>query len=83
MKDYARALEIYDKTLRDYADADFIDLILLNYGKCMVMMKDYSGAASKFQQVIEEHPESKYVKKAKKYLKYVLKKAKKARAAAG
>ena len=83
MKDYARALEIYDKTLRDYADADFIDLILLNYGKCMVMMKDYSGAASKFQQVIEEHPESKYVKKAKKYLKYVLKKAKKASAAAG
>ena len=83
MKDYPRALEIYDKTLRDYEDADFVDLILLNYGKCMVMMKDYSGAAAKFRQVIENHPESQYVQKAQKYYKYVMKKLKRAKKSSG
>jgi len=74
MKDYPRALEIYDKTLRDYRDADFVDLILLNYGKCLVMMKDYQGASGKFREVIEDHPDSQYVNKAQKYYKYVMKK---------
>jgi TolA-binding protein len=74
MKDYPRALEFYMKILRDQGGGgEFLDLILMNVGKCRVMTKDYKGAALMFNSVINDHPESEHVETAQRILNYISK----------
>jgi tetratricopeptide (TPR) repeat protein len=67
-QDYQRAIEVCDKMLRDYLDSDCVDAVLFRYGKCLVMLGDYSGARDRFQQILDEYPESQYVETAQRYL---------------
>ena len=69
IKDYTRAAEIYEKARRDYADAEFLDSILLGYGKCLVRLKKKEEAKEVFYSIIEQFPESKHIPSVEKYLK--------------
>ena len=71
LKDYARAIPLYDAILSKPEYVHFRDLALLNRGKSCVMLKQYAEARQMFTELIQKHPESQHVKKAKKYLKYV------------
>jgi len=64
-RDYARAVEIYERTLRDYRDAGFADQILFNFGRSLMEIGDTARAAQQFSRLIADYPESKYVAVAK------------------
>jgi TolA-binding protein len=74
MKEFPRALEFYMKFLRDQDyGGNFIDLILMNIGKCRIKTKDYKGAATIFNVIINDHPESEHVETAQRILNYISK----------
>jgi len=60
-KDFPRAVETYERALRDYRDAGFADLILFNYGRALLDMGERGRALDQFRQLIADHPESKHV----------------------
>ncbi len=60
-EDFARALDIYEEALQQYQDSKFIDVVLYNYGRCLVKMKRLEPALEKFNQLITTYPNSKMV----------------------
>jgi outer membrane protein assembly factor BamD (BamD/ComL family) len=68
-KDYPNAHKLYEDYRKSYPYSPAGDLMMLNQGKCLVMMKDYQSAQRIFEQQIIEFPEGKYVAKARKYTK--------------
>ena len=40
---YARAVDIFEKVLSDHPDANFLDVILYNYGRCLFRMDRKAG----------------------------------------
>ncbi len=65
-EDYTRAIDIYEEALQQYQDSKFIDVVLYNYGRCLVKMKKLEGALEKFNQLISTYPNSKMVANAQK-----------------
>ncbi len=65
-KDYARAVDIFEKVLSDHPDANFLDVILFNYGRCLYRMDRKGEAGKKFNQLIDEFPESQLAPEAKR-----------------
>ena len=57
-KDYARAVDVFEKVLSDYPDGNFLDVILFNYGRCLFRMDRKAEARKRFDQLIDEFPES-------------------------
>jgi len=83
IKDYERAFETFERAIRDYNDAKFLDILLLNSGKCLAVMKKYAAAIRRFQRIIDENPGSKCVARAIKYKRYCEKQLEKLRRAQG
>ena len=52
--------------LSDYPDAKFLDVILFNYGRCLYRMNRRPEAGRRFDQLIQEFPESPLATDAKK-----------------
>lgn len=73
-EDYSRALDIYEEALQQYQDSKFIDIVLYNYGRCLVKMKKYDDALGKFNQLISTYPNSKNVANAQKIVEAIQKK---------
>jgi TolA-binding protein len=65
-KDYTRAVEIFDTVLSDHPDAKYLDVILFNYGRCLYRMNRKRSARQRFDQLIQDFPESPLAGDAKK-----------------
>lgn len=65
-EDYSRAVDLYEEALQQYQDSKFIDVVLYNYGRCLVKMKKLENALEKFNQLISAYPNSKMVGNAQK-----------------
>ena len=65
-KDYARAVDVFEKVLSDYPDGNFLDVILFNYGRCLFRMDRKAEARKRFDQLIDEFPESQLAPEAKR-----------------
>ena len=65
-EDYARAVDIFEKVLSDHPDANFLDVILYNYGRCLYKMDRKPEARKRFDQMIDEFPQSQLAPDAKR-----------------
>ena len=65
-KDYERAVDVFEKVLSDHPDANFLDVILFNYGRCLYRMNRRAEARKRFDQMIDEFPESQLAPEAKR-----------------
>lgn len=65
-KDYARAIDVFENVLSDYQDANFLDVILFNYGRCLYRLERRREARTMFDQLINEFPESDVAPEAKR-----------------
>ena len=72
-EDFTRALDIYEEALQQYQDSKFIDVVLYNYGRCLVKMKKYDAALEKFNQLISTYPNSKNIANAQKIVEAIQK----------
>lgn len=73
-EDYARAIDVFDNVLSDHPDANYLDVILYNYGRCLYKLKRKPEARRRFEQLINNYPESEIASEANKIVK-ALKKA--------
>ena len=73
-EDYARAVDVFENVLSDHPDANFLDVILFNYGRCLYKLKRKPEARRKFEQLINDYPESEIASEANKIVE-ALKKA--------
>ncbi|NNM28844.1 MAG: tetratricopeptide repeat protein [Akkermansiaceae bacterium] len=65
-EDYTRAVDVFENVLADYPDANFLDVILFNYGRCLYKLGRRAEARRRFDQLISEFPESEIAPEAKK-----------------
>ena len=65
-KDYGRAVDVFEKVLSDHPDANFLDVILFNYGRCLFRLDRRAEARRRFDQLIDEFPESQLAPEAKR-----------------
>ena len=64
-KDYRRAIDA-ETVLEKHPDAGFLDAILFNYGRCLYRVDRKSDARRKFDQIINEFPDSNLAGEAKR-----------------
>ena len=65
-KDYARAIDTFERVLQAHPDAKFLDVILFNYGRCLYRMDRKADARKQFDHLIQDFPESALAADAKK-----------------
>ena len=65
-KDYARAIDVFESVLADHPDANFLDVILFNYGRCLYRLDRKREARRQFDQLINDFPESDLASEAKR-----------------
>ena len=65
-KDYARAIDTFERVLQAQPDAKFLDVILFNYGRCLYRMERKADARKQFDHLIQDFPESPLAADAKK-----------------
>ena len=65
-EDYTRAIDVFENVIADYPDANFLDVILFNYGRCLYKLGRKQEARRKFDQLIRDFPESDIAPEAKK-----------------
>ena len=61
-----RAVDVFEKVLSDHPDANFLDVILFNYGRCLFRLDRRAEARKRFDQLIDEFPESQLAPEAKR-----------------
>ena len=65
-QDYARAVDTFETVLNNHPDARFLDVILFNYGRCLYRMNRRGEARQRFDQLLQDYPESPLAADAKK-----------------
>ena len=65
-EDYTRAIDVFENVLSDHPDANFLDVILFNYGRCLYKLERKPEARRKFEQLINDYPESEIASEANK-----------------
>ena len=65
-KDYRRAIDVFENVLSDHPDANFLDVILFNYGRCLYRIDKKADARRQFDQLIEDFPDSTLATEAKR-----------------
>ena len=65
-KDYRRAIDVFENVLSSNPDANFLDVILFNYGRCLYRIDKKANARRQFDQLIEEFPDSALATEAKR-----------------
>ena len=75
-KDYARAIDVFENVLDEHPDANFLDVILFNYGRCLYRLDRKPEARKKFDILISDFPESPLASEAKKITEALSKAAK-------
>ena len=72
-EDYARAVDVFENVLADYPDANFLDVILFNYGRCLYKLDRKPEARKRFEQLIDDYPESEISPEAHKIVQALTK----------
>jgi TolA-binding protein len=65
-KDYARAIDVFETVLKEHPDANFLDVILFNYGRCLYRLEKKAQARKQFDQLIQEYPDSPLAEESRK-----------------
>jgi tetratricopeptide (TPR) repeat protein len=65
-EDFTRAVDVFENVLSDYPDANFLDVILFNYGRCLFKLDRKAEARRRFEQLINDFPESPIAPEANK-----------------
>ena len=65
-EDYTRAVDVFENVLSDHPDANFLDVILFNYGRCLYKLERKPEARRRFEQLINDYPESEIASEANK-----------------
>lgn len=65
-EDYTRAVDVFENVLSDHPDANFLDVILFNYGRCLYKLDRKPEARRRFEQLIADFPESEIATEAHK-----------------
>jgi len=73
-EDYSRAIDVFENVLSDHPDGNFLDVILFNYGRCLYKLERKPEARRRFEQLINNYPESEIASEANKIVE-ALKKA--------
>lgn len=73
-EDHLRATDVFENVLTDHPDANFLDVILFNYGRCLYKLDRKPEARRRFEQLIHDFPESEIAPEAAKIVE-ALKKA--------
>ena len=60
------AIDVFENVLSDHPDANFLDVILFNYGRCLYKLERKPEARRKFEQLINDYPESEIATEANK-----------------
>ena len=67
-QDFSRAVDVFENVLTDYPDANFLDVILFNYGRCLYRLGRKPEARRQFDQLLNDFPESTLAPEAKKII---------------
>ena len=65
-KDYQRAIDVFENVIQEHPDANFLDVILFNYGRCLYRVDRKSQARRQFDRLIGDFPESQLASEAKR-----------------
>lgn len=65
-EDYLRATDVFENVISDHPDANFLDVILFNYGRCLYKLDRKPEARRRFEQLIHDFPESEIASEASK-----------------
>ncbi len=65
-RDFSRAIDTFETVLNNHPDAQYLDVILFNYGRCLYRMERLGEARRQFDQLIADFPESPLAADAKK-----------------
>ena len=65
-EDFLRATDVFENVLSDHPDANFLDVILFNYGRCLYKLDRKPEARRRFEQLIHDFPESEIAPEAAK-----------------
>jgi len=65
-KDYARAVDVFENVLAEHPDANFLDVILFNYGRCLYRLDKKAEARRQFDDLINNFPDSDLAQEAKR-----------------
>ncbi|MFM2090433.1 MAG: hypothetical protein RLZZ127_922 [Planctomycetota bacterium] len=55
-RDYAQAIDFFERVLRQYPDAPFIDDVLYNLARSRYLKEDFAGALAAVARLEREHP---------------------------
>ena len=66
LQDYQRAIDVFEGVIASYPDANYLDVIYFNYGRCLYRTERKRVARQQFDLLVLEFPESKLAAEAKR-----------------
>jgi len=65
-QDYQRAIDVFEGVIANHPDANFLDVIHFNYGRCLYRGDRKNAARQQFDLLVADYPESKLAEEAKR-----------------
>ena len=65
-QDYQRAIDVFEGVIANHPDANFLDVIYFNYGRCLYRVDRKKVARQQFDLLVADFPESKLAAEAKR-----------------
>ena len=65
-QDYQRAIDVFEGVIANHPDANFLDVIYFNYGRCLYRVDRKKVARQQFDLLVADFPESKMAEEAKR-----------------
>jgi len=65
-QDYQRAIDVFEGVIANHPDANFLDVIHFNYGRCLYRVDRKNAARQQFDLLVADYPESKLAEEAKR-----------------
>ena len=65
-QDYQRAIDVFEGVIANHPDANYLDVIYFNYGRCLYRTERKRVARQQFDLLVLEFPESKLASEAKR-----------------
>jgi len=65
-QDYQRAIDVFEGVIANHPDANYLDVIYFNYGRCLYRTERKRVARQQFDLLVLEFPESKLAAEAKR-----------------
>ena len=65
-QDYQRAIDVFEGVIANHPDANYLDVIYFNYGRCLYRTERKKVARQQFDLLVLEFPESKLATEAKR-----------------